>query len=175
MMPQGWCTNQQMVAPDDPPVPRRCRRPRQQNPWSVIWLSVGVCAVRQPDSSSVHQPGPAGRVRESQLVRDFPDDLGLDGLDELRLLLHRNQKGSRITDNAVAVVEIEILDILEAVGRLQHDQQAVYGDATGQSLVAGQGYGSTRVVGSITRDVDDLPIRLQAALTELPDAEVDAP
>jgi hypothetical protein len=117
--------------------------------------------------------GPLDECARLQLVRDFPDDLGLDGLDELRLLLHRNQKGSRITDNAVAVVEIEILDILEAVGRLQHDQQAVYGDATGQSLVAGQGHGSTRVVDSVAGDVDHLPIRLQAALTELPDAEVD--
>jgi len=107
------------------------------------------------------------------LIRDFPDELGLDGLDEVPLLPHWNQKGSWTADDTVAEVEVEILDVPGPIGPLQHDRQAVDGDATSQSLVAGQGHGSTRVVGSVTRDIDDLPIRLQAALTELPDAEVD--
>jgi hypothetical protein len=109
------------------------------------------------------------------VIRDFPDDLGLDGLDEVRLLPHRNQKGSRAADDAAAEVEVQVLDVPEAVGPLQHDRQAVDDDAMRQSLIAGQGHGSTRVVGSVSRDIDHLPIRSQATLTKLPDAKVDAP
>jgi hypothetical protein len=43
------------------------------------------------------------------LIGDLLDDLGLNGLDEMCLLPHWNQKGSRAADDTVAEVEVQVL------------------------------------------------------------------
>ena len=63
----------------------------------------------------------------------------LDGLREMLALADRHQEGAGAPDDAVAVVEVEVLDVAEAARALQHDRQAVDGDALASTrLVAGE-------------------------------------
>src|SRR5262249_30561760 len=57
-------------------------------------------------------------------ARHFEDELGARGLLELVTLLDRNDKGTRAADDAIFVVDIEMLNIHgEGIGPLQHDRQ----------------------------------------------------
>src|SRR5215217_5027498 len=109
---------------------------------------------------------------DGRMAGDLEEDLGLDRLHELAALAHRHHEGALPADDAVAIVDVEILDVPRA-RRLQHDRQAVDGDALGDRLVARRRHDAALVVRPIAGDVDDLAGRREAAVGEEPDREVD--
>src|ERR1700688_517716 len=61
---------------------------------------------------------------------DFEQQLGTDRLLELLAVLDRDHEGAGASDDAVLVVEIEVVDVHRRIGwLLHHDRQAVDGDA----------------------------------------------
>src|SRR5215213_2482673 len=109
---------------------------------------------------------------DGRMAGDLEEDLGLDRLHELAALAHRHHEGALPADDAVAIVEVEVLDV-PGPGLLQHDRQAVDGDALGDRLVACRRHDAALVVRPVAGDVDDLAGRREAAVGEEPDREVD--
>src|SRR3954465_13643903 len=111
---------------------------------------------------------------DGRMSGDLEEDLGLDRKHEFGTLAHRHHEGALPADDAVAIVEVEVLDVPRA-GCLQHDRQAVDGDALGDRFVARRRHDAALVVRPVARDVDDLAGRREAALREEPDREVEPP
>src|SRR5882757_586647 len=81
---------------------------------------------------------------------DFEQQLGPDRLLEFFAFLDRHHEGAGAADDAVLVVEIEIIDVHRRIGwLLHHDRQAVDGDALLQRHVACAGDRRAIVVGAV--------------------------
>ena len=76
-------------------------------------------------------------ARRGRELGDLEDQLGADRLLELRALAHRNHEGAGPADHAILEIDVEIVDIhAEAVGPVEHQRQAVDGDAGRHQVVA---------------------------------------
>src|SRR3954452_15571801 len=63
-------------------------------------------------------------------ARNLHQELGADGFLELVAVLDRDDEGTGAADDAILIVEIEIVDIHGRIGRLlDHDGQAIDDDA----------------------------------------------
>ena len=70
--------------------------------------------------------------------------------------MDRNDEGAGAADDAVLVIDIEIVDIHHAAARPpDHDRQAVDGDAGRGDAVARRHHGRAGIVGAVAGDVDD--------------------
>src|SRR5450830_526508 len=70
---------------------------------------------------------------------DLQHQLGTRRLDEFLALADRHHEGAGAADNTIFVVDIEVLDIHRTgSGPLEHDRQAVDGDAGGEHVIAGR-------------------------------------
>src|SRR5262249_35578601 len=86
---------------------------------------------------------------------NLEDQLGASRFDEFFALTNWYDESSRTADDAVFVVNVEILNIHRAdVRPLEHDRQAVDGDSGGQHVVADQLHQWTGIVGAVSRHVD---------------------
>src|SRR4029450_9407413 len=82
-----------------------------------------------------------GGSREHAFCRrvagNFEDELGTGCFFELLAVLDRDYEGPRPTDDAIFVIDVELLDIERGeVRTFEHDRQAVDGDALRQQIVA---------------------------------------
>ena len=77
-------------------------------------------------------------------------------IGEARRIVDRDHEGARPADHAVLVVDVEIGDAVgaEGIARLQHDRQAVDGDALGDDAVADRRHRQAHVVRPVAGDVD---------------------
>src|SRR6185503_21327883 len=81
--------------------------------------------------------GRRDRARLAAILRDVEHQLGADRVLELVALTDRNHERAGPADDAVLVIDVEILQIDRARLRLlQHDRQAVDHDALGEHVVA---------------------------------------
>src|ERR1700716_4158425 len=86
---------------------------------------------------------------------DFEHQLGADRFLEFVAVLDRYHEGARPADDAVFVIEIQIVDIHGRIGRLlDHDRQTVDGDALADRGIAGAGDGCAVVVGAVAGNID---------------------
>ena len=89
---------------------------------------------------------------------DFEQQLGPDRLLEFVAVLDRDHERSRSADDAVLVIEIEVVDVHGRIGRLlHHDRQAVDDDPLLQRRVARAGDRRAVVVRAVTGNIDDAP------------------
>src|SRR5258708_17997961 len=89
---------------------------------------------------------------------NFENKLGPDRFPEFFRILNRRHEGTRPSDHAVFVIEIEVVDIHRRIGRLfHHDWQSIDGDALLQRRVSRAGDGGSLVVRPITGNIDDAP------------------
>ena len=71
---------------------------------------------------------------------------------------HGNDKSPRPADHAVLIIDIEIANIEQrAAGFLQHQRQAVNGDAARHHRVAGDIHQRPLIIGAVARYVDHAP------------------
>ena len=87
-------------------------------------------------------------------------------------LADRDHEGADAGDDAVLIVDVEIVDI-EIARLLQHDRQAIDGDALVARRVACGGHGAPVIVGAVAGDVDDAAQWRDIALLEQGDGKVD--
>src|SRR5829696_935331 len=85
------------------------------------------------DAGSIGAGRDDARLREP--AGDFEHQLGTDRVAEFLPLPDRDHEGAGAADHAILVVDIEIGNIQGGrVGTLEHDRQAVDGDALGNYL-----------------------------------------
>src|SRR3954447_19415973 len=105
---------------------------------------------------------------------DFEHQLGADAFLEFIAVLDRHHEGARPADDAVFVIEVEIVDIHGRIGRLlHHDRQTVDGDALPDCGVAGAGDGGAVVFGAVTPNINDAAQAAIRVLLEQRHREID--
>src|SRR3954451_21843499 len=83
-------------------------------------------------------------------ARNLHQELGADGFLELVAVLDRDDEGTGTADDAIFIVEVEVVDIHGRIGRLlDHDRQAVDDDALLDRRVARDRDRSAIVVGTV--------------------------
>ena len=85
----------------------------------------------------------------------------------LRALADRHDEGARPADHAILVIDVEFLDIHRAgIRPLEHDRQAVDGDAGGEHVVAHRHHQRPVIVGAVAGHVDHAAQAAIAAVVE---------
>ena len=88
-------------------------------------------------------------------MSDLQHQFRADRLLELFPLADRHDKSAGAADHAILVIDIKVVDIHgESVRPLEHDRQAIDGDAGREHIVACERDEGTAVVGAVARDVD---------------------
>ena len=93
----------------------------------------------------------------------------------MSLLPDRDHEGSVTSDDAVAVVLVQVLHVPPVRWALEQQGQAVDCDALRDRLVTGLRHRAALIVSTVAGDVDDLPHGLSLPLGEQTNAEVDGP
>src|SRR5262245_17481894 len=107
-------------------------------------------------------------------ARDLEHELGAGRLLELVALADRDHERAGAADDAILVVDVEVVDIHgEGVRPLEHDRQAVDGDARGEHVVAHERDERTAVVGAVAGNVDHPAKAAKAATVEQWLAEIE--
>src|SRR6266436_3132651 len=105
---------------------------------------------------------------------DFEQQLGTDRFLELVAILDRYHEGARPPDDAVLVVEIEVIDVHRRIGwLLYHDRQAVDGDALLQRRIACAGDRRAIVIGAVAGNIDHATQPAIRVLVEQRHGEID--